>query len=67
MLHCNKYHELDWVIGTLKLGIREVPALVCEQLQSHEAINQQEVAPTLLHQDDTVLDIKDVWCVPVCD
>ena len=53
------------MICTLKLRIREMPALVCVQLQSCEAINQQEVALALLHQDDGILDIKYVWCAPV--
>ena len=44
-----------------------MPALVCEQMQSSEAIDQQKVALTLLHKDDGVFDIKDLWRVPVCD
>jgi len=55
------------LICTLKFGIREMAALVGKQMQSSEAIHQQKVAVTLLHQDDRVFDVKDVWRVPVCD
>jgi hypothetical protein len=42
-------------------------ALIGKKLKACEAVYQEKTALALLHQDNSVFDVKYVRCAPVCD
>ncbi len=52
---------------TLKFWVWQMSALIGKKLKACEAVYQEKTGLALLHQDNSVFDVKYVWCAPVCD
>jgi hypothetical protein len=51
---------------TLKFWVWQMSALIGKKLKACEAVYQEKTALALLHQDNSVFDVKYVRCAPVC-